>query len=72
MIIRTCVPPKKVATAPVVETKSAEKIQDEEVVVKPVNKAVKKRKATPVYEPVVEEKSEVEELKPWLEDDIED
>ncbi len=69
MIIRTCVPPKKVP-APVVETKSVEK--DEEVIVKPVNKAVKKRKATAVYEPVVEEKSEIEELKPWLEDDIED
>lgn len=71
MIIRTCVPPKKVAT-PIVETKSVEKLQDEEVIVKPVNKAVKKRKATPVYEPAVEEKSEIEELKPWLEDDIED
>lgn len=71
MIIRTCVPPKKVAT-PVVETKQVEKSQDEEVIVKPVNKAVRKRKATAVYEPVVEEKSEIEELKPWLEDDIED
>ena len=71
MIIRTCVPPKKVATS-VVETKQVEKPQDEEVIVKPVNKAVKKRKATAVYEPVVEEKSEIEELKPWLEDDIED
>lgn len=70
MIIRTCVPPKKVAT-PVVETKPVEKQQEEEVIVKPVNKAVKKRKATAVYEQV-EEKSEIEELKPWLEDDIED
>lgn len=71
MIIRTCVPPKKVVT-PAVETKPVEKIQNEEVIVKPVNKAVKKRKATPVYEPAVEEKSEIEELKLWLEDDIDD
>ena len=69
MIIRTCVPPKKVAT-PVVETKPVEK--DEEVIVKPVNKAVnKKKKSAPVYS-VVEEKSEIEELKPWLEEDIDD
>lgn len=69
MIIRTCVPPKKVP-APVVETKPVEK--DEEVIVKSVNKAVnKKKKSTPVYS-VVEEKSEIEELKPWLEEDIDD
>ena len=71
MIIRTCVPPKKAAT-PVVETKPVEKIQDEEVIVKSVNKAVKKRKAAPIYESVVEEKTENEDLSQWLEEHTED
>lgn len=69
MIIRTCVPPKKVP-APVVETKSVEK--DEEVIVKPVNKAVnKKKKSTPVYS-VVEEKIEDEDLSQWLKEHTEE
>ena len=49
---------------------------DEEVIVKqPVNKTNNKKKKTtvcPVVEEIAVEKSEIEELKPWLEEDIDD
>lgn len=79
MIIRTHVDLSKVSSAKPAEETLVNKAKDEEVVVTPVSKKAvnKKKKATPVYEVVEQEdktiiESEIEDLKPWLEEDIDD
>ena len=79
MIIRTHVDLSKISSAKPAEEILVNKAKDEEVVVTPVSKKAvsKKKKATPVYEVVEQEEktiieSEIEDLKPWLEEDIDD
>lgn len=79
MIIRTHVDLSKVSSAKPAEETLVNKAKDEEVVVTPVSKKAvnKKKKTTPVYEVVEQEEktiieSEIEDLKPWLEEDIDD
>lgn len=73
MIIRSHVGLSK----PVVKPAGLEdnKIDEEVIVKQPVNKTNNKKKKTtvrPVVEEVAVEKSEIEDLKPWLEEDIDD
>lgn len=79
MIIRTHVDLSKISSAKPAEEILVNKAKDEEVVVTPVSKKAvnKKKKTTPVYEVVEQEEktiieSEIEDLKPWLEEDIDD
>ena len=73
MIIRTNVNLPKVSSTPKVEEpKVIEKVDEEVVVIKPMTRAEKRKKSTPVIEPVVEETVEDEDLSKWLEEHTED
>jgi hypothetical protein len=73
MIIRTNVNlPKVSSTSKVEEPKVIEKIDEEVVVIKPMTRAEKRKKSTPVIEPVVEETVEDEDLSEWLKEHTED
>ena len=73
MIIRTNVNLPKVSSASKVEDpKVIEKIDEEVVVIKPMTRAEKRKKSTPVIEPVVEETVEDEDLSEWLKEHTED
>jgi hypothetical protein len=73
MIIRTNVNLPKVSSTPKVEEpKVIEKIDEEVVVIKPMTRAEKRKKSTPVVEPVVEETVEDEDLSEWLKEHTED
>lgn len=73
MIIRTNVNLPKVSSTPKVEEpKVIEKVDEEVVVIKPVTRAEKRKKSTPVIEPVVEETVEDEDLSEWLKEHTED
>lgn len=73
MIIRTNVNlPKASSTPKVEEPKVIEKIDEEVVVIKPMTRAEKRKKSTPVVEPVVEETVEDEDLSEWLKEHTED
>lgn len=73
MIIRTNVNlPKVSSTSKVEEPKVIEKIDEEVVVIKPMTRAEKRKKSTPVVEPVVEETVEDEDLSEWLKEHTED
>ena len=73
MIIRTNVNlPKVSSTSKVEEPKVIEKIDEEVVVIKPMTRAEKRKKDTPVVEPVVEETVEDEDLSKWLKEHTED
>lgn len=73
MIIRTNVNLPKVSSASKVEEpKVVEKIDEEVVVIKPMTRAEKRKKSTPVVEPVVEETVEDEDLSEWLKEHTED
>lgn len=73
MIIRTNVNLPKVSSTPKVEEpKVIEKIDEEVVVIKPMTRAEKRKKSTPVIEPVVEETVEDEDLSEWLKEHTED
>lgn len=73
MIIRTNVNLPKVSSASKTEEpKVIEKIDEEVVVIKPMTRAEKRKKSTPVVEPVVEETVEDEDLSEWLKEHTED
>lgn len=73
MIIRTNVNLPKVSSTPKVEEpKVIEKVDEEVVVIKPMTRAEKRKKSTPVIEPVVEETVEDEDLSEWLKEHTED
>ena len=73
MIIRTNVNLPKVSSTPKVEEpKVIEKIDEEVVVIKPMTRAEKRKKSTPVVEPVVEETVEDEDLSEWPKEHTED
>lgn len=73
MIIRTNVNLPQVSSTPKVEEpKVIEKIDEEVVVIKPMTRAEKRKKSTPVVEPVVEETVEDEDLSEWLKEHTED
>ena len=73
MIIRTNVNlPKVSSTSKVEEPKVIEKIDEEVVVIKPMTRAEKRKKSTPVVEPVVEETVEDEDVSEWLKEHTED
>ena len=73
MIILTNVNlPKVSSTSKVEEPKVIEKIDEEVVVIKPMTRAEKRKKDTPVVEPVVEETVEDEDLSKWLKEHTED
>lgn len=73
MIIRTNVNLPKVSSTPKVEEpKVIEKIDEEVVVIKPMTRAEKRKKSTPVVEPVVEKTVEDEDLSEWLKEHTED
>lgn len=69
MIIRTNVNLPKVSSTPKVEEpKVIEKVDEEVVVIKPMTRAEKRKKTTPVVETAVED----EDLSKWLEEHTED
>lgn len=73
MIIRTNVTLPRVSSTPKVEEpKVIEKIDEEVVVIKPMTRAEKRKKSTPIVEPVVEKTVEDEDLSQWLKEHAED